>query len=63
MNNSKKIYKKPVIAEIRLDNEISLQLTSQQGTSSPYDPFNPPAGAPASRIVRETEDPYQYENW
>ena len=61
MKKVKKNYRSPDIEEIRLDNEISLQLASQSSTS-PEDPFNPAAGAPSS-ISRQSEDPYQYESW
>ena len=63
MNLHKKTYSSPAIEEIRLDNEISLQLASVG--QSPTPPGNP--GAPGSqgapRMETNESDPYQYENW
>ena len=58
---TKRTYNTPAIEEIRLDNEISLQLASTP-------PVNPRENAPAasqgvSRMDTPESDPYQYENW
>ena len=58
---TKKKYNTPKIEEIRLDNQISLQLTSNP-TIDPGKNL-----APRSRSARSddmpSEDPYQYDNW
>lgn len=53
---NKRKYIAPEIEEIRLDNEISLQLASEP-------PVNPRENAPASQGFNETEEYYTYENW
>lgn len=62
MKKVKKNYRSPDIEEIRLDKEISLQFATQSSTS-PEDPFKPAPGAAPSGINRQSEDPYQYDNW
>ena len=62
MNLHKKTYSSPEIEEIRLDNEISLQLASVgQSPTPPVNPGTSPSGAP--RMETNESDPYQYENW
>ena len=62
MNLHKKTYSSPEIEEIRLDNEISLQLASVgQSTTPPGNPTSARQGAP--RMDTNESDPYQYENW
>ena len=62
MNLHKKTYSSPEIEEIRLDNEISLQLASVgQSATPPGNPTSARQGAP--RMKTNESDPYQYENW
>ena len=62
MNLHKKTYSSPEIEEIRLDNEISLQLASVGQSATP--PGNPASGSQgAPRMGTNESDPYQYENW
>ncbi len=62
MNLHKKTYSSPEIEEIRLDNEISLQLASVgQSATPPGNPTSATQGAP--RMKTNESDPYQYENW
>lgn len=57
---TKRTYNTPAIEEIRLDNEISLQLAS----TPPVGPReNAPASQGAPRMDTNESDPYQYENW
>ena len=58
MNLHKKTYSSPVIEEIRLDNEISLQLASVG--QSPTPPGNPEASQGVNRMETPENDPYQW---
>ena len=58
MNLHKKTYSSPVIEEIRLDNEISLQLASVG--QSPTPPGNPGALQGVDRMETPENDPYQW---
>ena len=57
---TKRTYITPALEEVRLDNEISLQLASTP-------PENPRENASGSQGVPYMEtnesDPFQYENW
>ena len=57
MNLHKKTYSSPAIEEIRLDNEISLQLASVG--QSPTPPGNPGAQG-VNRMETPENDPYQW---
>ena len=57
MNLHKKTYSSPVIEEIRLDNEISLQLASVDQSTTP--PGNP-ASQGMDRMETPENDPYQW---
>lgn len=58
MNLHKKTYSSPVIEEIRLDNEISLQLASVGQSTTP--PGNPRASQGVNRMETPENDPYQW---
>ena len=58
MNLHKKTYSSPVIEEIRLDNEISLQLASVGQRTTP--PGNPGASQGMDRMETPENDPYQW---
>ena len=58
MNLHKKTYSSPAIEEIRLDNEISLQLASVG--QSPTPPGNPEASQGVNRMETPENDPYQW---
>ena len=58
MNLHKKTYSSPAIEEIRLDNEISLQLASVGQSTTP--PGNPRASQGIDRMETTENDPYQW---
>lgn len=60
---TKRTYSTPAIEEIRLDNEISLQLSSGDPTVNTEFELKAtsPSGAPGMNAPES--DPYQYENW
>lgn len=58
MNLHKKTYSSPEIEEIRLDNEISLQLESVDQSTTP--PGNPGASLGMDRIDNYEDSPYQW---
>lgn len=57
---TKRTYITPALEEVRLDNEISLQLAS----TPPVNPRENPQGSQgAPRMETNESDPYQYDNW
>ena len=58
---TKRTYNTPAIEEIRLDNEISLQLSSPTVNQDYELKATSPSGAPGMNAPES--DPYQYENW
>ena len=58
MNLHKKTYSSPEIEEIRLDNEISLQLASVGQSATP--PGNPGASQSMDRMENYEDSPYQW---
>ena len=56
---TKRTYNTPAIEEIRLDNEISLQLSSPTVNES-YELKAPRAAAPAQDMETPENDPYQW---
>ena len=58
---TKRTYNTPAIEEIRLDNEISLQLSSSSPTvNEGYELKAPRAAAPAQDMETPENDPYQW---
>lgn len=60
----KRKYINPSIEEVRLDNEISLQLASNP--TEPGEGWTNPGGAtpaPSAMKGAAESDPYQYDNW
>ena len=58
---TKKKYNTPEFEEIRLDNQISLQLTSNP-TIDPGKNLAPRSRSDQNEDM-SSEDPYQYDNW
>ena len=58
----KRTYNTPAIEEIRLDNEISLQLASPT-INQDYELKAPAAQGAPRGMDSAPEDPYQYESW
>lgn len=57
---TKRTYITPALEEVRLDNEISLQLAS----TPPVNPRENASGSQgAPRMETYESDPYQYDNW
>lgn len=62
MNKNKNKYCTPVVIEVRLDNEISLQLASTVSTTPPtFESIQSAQYSPSG--IQASADPYQYEQW